>query len=619
MSAAEAIPFSAEMLAVLAVLALAVFLFVSEIVRVDVAAVSIMALLGLLTLVPGLEGIVDGRDLFRGFGSNAVVSIIAVMMIGAGLDRTGVVSRIAMLVLRRGDSSERRVTSLIAGAASAISAFIQNVGAAALFIPVVSRISARTQIPMSRLLMPMGFCAILGGTMTMVGSSPLILLNDLIATSNESLGDSQQMDQFDLFSVTPVGVALVLAGIGYFTAFGRFVLPDTRVEGAESTSTMDYFSRTYGLVLDLHEMLVPAGSPLVGETVRAVERAHRIRIIGTRLGDDLRIAPWGGREIHAGMQLAVFVDPDDVPEIIGQKQLVLEPRMEVFADSLTPLKAGICEVVVPPNSRLVDQTVRDLAIRQRYGLAVMAVHRAGTTIRHGIRDLPLQAGDTLVCHCTWENLSRLRRDRDFVVVTTEYPHEETRPEKVAPALLFFAVALGLVVFTDVRLSVALLVGAVGMVLSGVLSMDEAYQAVSWKTVFLLAGLIPLGQAVETTGTAAWIAEQVLVALGGAPVWVLQTALAILATAFTLVMSNVGATVLLVPIAVSIALRVGGDPALFALTVAIATSNSFMLPTHQVNALIMGPGGYRVKDFVRAGGAMTVLFLVVSLTVLNLVF
>ena len=214
----------------------------------------------------------------------------------------------------------------------------------------------------------------------------------------------------------------------------------------------------------------------------------------------------------------------------------------------------------------------------------------------------------------------LEGDRNFVVVTTEYPREEQlRPEKLRWASLFFSIALGLVLFTDLRLSVALLTGAIGMVLSRVLTIEEAYEAVSWKTVFLLASLIPLGMAVETSGTAKWIAEQLLTVVGDSPIWVIQTAVAILATFFTLVMSNVGATVLLVPLAVNIAIGVGANPAVFALTVAIATSNSFLIPTHQVNALIMGPAGYRVPDFLRAGGVMTILFLVVMILMMTLVF
>jgi len=186
-------------------------------------------------------------------------------------------------------------------------------------------------------------------------------------------------------------------------------------------------------------------------------------------------------------------------------------------------------------------------------------------------------------------------------------------------LTFFGIALGMVLFTDLRLSVALLTGALGMILSGVLRIEEAYRAVSWKTVFLLASLIPLGMAVEASGTAKWIADQTLSVVGDMPVWIIQASIAVLATFFTLVMSNVGATVLLVPLAVNIAIGVGASPALFALTVAIATSNSFLIPTHQVNALIMGPGGYRVPDYIKAGGIMTILFLVVMLIVLNLLY
>ncbi len=213
---------------------------------------------------------------------------------------------------------------------------------------------------------------------------------------------------------------------------------------------------------------------------------------------------------------------------------------------------------------------------------------------------------------------RLERDRNFVIVTADYPREELRPKKVGFALLFFCVAISLVLFSDVRLSLCLLIGSVGMIISGVLSMDEAFEAISWQTVFLLASLIPLGQAVQSTGTAEWIAHLIVTPLAGTPIWVIQLVIAALATGFTLVMSNVGATVLLVPLAVNIAIAVGADPALFALTVALATSNSFLIPTHQVNALIVGPAGLRVGDFMRVGGGMTVLFLVVSLVMLQLI-
>jgi di/tricarboxylate transporter len=289
-----------------------------------------------------------------------------------------------------------------------------------------------------------------------------------------------------------------------------------------------------------------------------------------------------------------------------------------MARMLSPSISGISEVVIPPDSLLIGKTLKEIRMSKTYGTNLLAVHRGGQTIRENRSDLVLQSGDVLILHSRWKDLHALAQNRDFVVVT-DYPRDETRPNKVPHALVFFAIALSLVLFTDLRLSISLMVGAVGMILSRVLTIDEAYKSVDWKTVFLLASLIPLGMAVETTQTAAWIANQTLLLLSDVPVWVLQAAIAVLGTAFTLVMSNVGATVLLVPLAVNIALGAGADPRIFALTVAISTSNSFLIPTHQVNALIMGPAGYRVADFMKAGGIMTLVFLVVSLAMLNLIF
>lgn len=387
---------------------------------------------------------------------------------------------------------------------------------------------------------------------------------------------------------------------------------------------MEYLQRTYGLNMDLAEMVLPKGSPLLGQDIGTVERAQKVRIIALARGSDLRVAPSRDIVLEAGAVLGVLAAKAAREAFAKANGLEVRRELRVFSDTLIPTKAGICEVVVRPGSELIGKSLRDIWMRKTYGLSVLAIHRHEGTLHEGLRDAVLEAGDTLVAHAPWDALARLEKDRNFVVVTQDYPHEELRPHKVVPALVFFLIALSLILLTDIRLSLALLVGALGMIISGVVKIEEAYHAVSWKSVFLLASLIPLGAAVQETGTAAWIAQQVLGLLGGVPGWVLQTAIAALATVFTLVMSNVGATVLLVPLAVNIALAgqaqgMDVDPRVFALTVAIATSNSFFIPTHQVNALIMGPGGYRVKDFMRAGGVMTLLFWVVSLAMLNVVF
>ncbi|OOZ38531.1 SLC13 family permease [Solemya pervernicosa gill symbiont] len=627
---AQVVP-TIEIAWVCAVLMLTIYLFAFEVVGVDVAAASVMVLLGLTSLLAPLmglqQGLVDTNNLFNGFASNAVMSIIAVMIIGAGLDKTGIMSKVAGFILKVGGTTEGRIIPIISSTVGFISSFMQNVGAAALFLPVVSRISARSGLPMSRLLMPMGFTAILGGTVTMVGSSPLILLNDLILTSNQALPDAQQMETFGLFSVTPIGLALVATGIIYFVIAGRFVLPTSKGDEdvTSGQQTMDYFDQLYGVEYGVYEVLVPADSRLIGMSLDEIEGTCKVRIVAIEKGDGLRFGAQSvdrSTGIDAGTVLGVLGDNTNLENFVEKSKVDVKPELDIFADALVPNKSGIAEVVIPPGSNLIGKSARDVWMRKSYGLSLMAIHRGGETITReggGVRDTPFQAGDALVVHTTWADLAHLENDRNFVVVTTEYPHEEVRPHKLGFAGLFFGIALCLVLFTDLRLSVALLTGAIGMVLTKVLSIEEAYEAVSWKTVFLLASLIPLGLAVETTGTAKWIAEQVLAVVGDQPIWVIQAAVAVLATFFTLVMSNVGATVLLVPLAVNIALGVGANPAVFALTVAIATSNSFLIPTHQVNALIMGPGGYRVPDFMKAGGIMTVLFLIVMMIMMNLVF
>ncbi|RFF28389.1 MULTISPECIES: SLC13 family permease [unclassified Wenzhouxiangella] len=605
---------SGDMILVLVLLGLTITLFVTELVRLDVAAICILVLVGLLELVPG-------DQLFSGFASNAVIAIIAVMILGAGLDRTGVMNLVSSFIVKLGGPSESRIRSMLSATVGVTSGFMQNVGATALFMPVVSRISARLDMPLSRLLMPMGFAAIVGGTLTMVGSSPLILLNDLIETSNRSLPPgAESMQPFELFDVTLVGLALLAMTLLYFLVAGAALLPKREEKRpAAPGRTKSYFKEVYGIEGDIYEMLVTVDSPLVGMRIAEAENLEGAPLmLAIQNTDQPRLAPPAGEMIWVGTVLGVMGTREQVGEFALANNLRLQPRLRTFGSLFNPTRAGISEVVIPPGSRLVGETIGEARLRSRFGISVLAINRRNEIIAHDLREQVLQVGDCLVSHSTWRDLASLARDKDFIVAT-DIPKEEQRPQKVIHAVSFFGLSLFLILFTDFNLSIALMAGAIGMVLTGVLSMDEAYRAVSWKTVFLMAGLIPLGIAMEVTGTAAWLAEQVLGLLGDVPKLVVQIVLGIMATLFTLVMSNVGATVLLVPIAINIALATGGNPAVYALLIALATSNAFILPTHPVNALIMGPGGYKVKDFVRVGGIMSVLYMVVMLAGLNLVF
>jgi di/tricarboxylate transporter len=406
----------------------------------------------------------------------------------------------------------------------------------------------------------------------------------------------------------------------YFLLLGKWLLPEKIQESTGGPAkTKAYFSEVYGIEGDVYELLVTVDSPMVGMRVGDAEKLEGApRMLAIRNTEESRMAPPSDEMIWVGTILGMMGTRDEVGRFALANQCRVQPRLRTFSGLFNPSRAGISEVVIPPGSKLIGQTIGDARLRTRYGISVLAVNRRGEIISENPREEIMQTGDCLVSHSTWRDLSAVQREKDFIVAT-DIPKEEQRPQKVAHALVFFAISIGMILFTDFRLSISLLVGALGMILTRVISIDEAYRSVSWKTVFLLASLIPLGHAMERTGTAAWIAQGAMTVLGGMPDIAIQIVLAVLATVFSLVMSNVGATTILVPIAIGIALSSGGDPTMYALIVALSTSNAFILPTHQVNALIMGPGGYRVADFIRAGTGMSVVFLIVMLTVVNLLY
>ncbi len=609
------LPLTNEMLMVFAILAYTVLMFVTEVIRVDVAALLILVMLG-------LSGLVPDTHLFDGFASNAVIAIIAVMILGAGLDRTGVMTAVANLILKIGGKTEKSVMPVVSLTVGGISGFMQNVGATALFLPVMSKISSVAELPISRLLMPMGFCAILGGTVTMVGSSPLILLNDLIATSNRSLPPgAETMPTFNLFATTPIGMALLASGVIYFLLIGRFLLPKAKEISHGSNHKSDsYFRDNYGIEKTITEMIVNKDSPLVGKMIQELEfDSHIPHIVALYTEDESMLSPPRSKFIWNGAVLGVMGNKQQIEDFAEEFNLSILPKLKQFKLDFNPSISGTSEAVVVPGSRYLGVKLSEFHFRKEFAITILAVSRSNRIyVGEEMYNLELQLGDTFIIHGRWTDQMGLGRSRNVALVS-DVPAEPQRPQKIPFALLFFSLSICLVIFTDLKLSLSLLTGAIGMIIFGVLNMDEAYRAVSWKTVFLLACLIPLGYAMEHTGAAAWIAQQAIHTLGTVPQIIYQLAIAVLATLFSLVMSNVGATVLLVPLAINIALETGGNPVVYAMIVAISTSNAFILPTHQVSALIMGPGGYSVKDFLKVGSIMTIIFLAVSLTMINWLF
>jgi len=607
---------SPEMILVLGLAGFTMLMLVLEWIRADMVAL-------LVVVTIGLTGLIPSDKVFDGFAGNAVISIIAIMIMGEGLDRAGVLTHTARFVMRAASGVEARLSMVINLVASLFSAVIPSQALAALMIPVGSRLSARTGVPLSRLLLPMAFCILTATNTTLIANSPLIILNDLIASANLNLpAGAHTIPKFGLFSVTPVGLALALVGVAYFYFFGRKLLPGHEDQRLKVTPgrTESYFAETYGIGGDTAELTVTAESPLVGMSIGEAESLHQAPLIlAIKSGNDARMAPPADHVIWVGSVLGVLGPREQLAQFANNQLCRLSTRMRALGELFNPTRAGISEVVIPPVSRFIKHTVAELRLRKRFGISVLAVNRGDQVFRDDVRGVSLRAGDTVVLHSNWRDLALAAEDKDLVVVT-DIPKEEQRPAKIWQAVGFFLMAQGLALFTNLDLSLSMMTGAVAMLLTGVLNMDEAFKAINWKTIFVVACLIPLGWSMDATGTAAWIAQLVLTHLGGASPYVLQLCLAVLTLLFSQVMSNVGATVMMVPIAISVAVATGGNPSAYALIIAVSSSNTFLLSSgHPALMMITGPGGYKGKDFLRVGIPLTLLVLVVTLLVVNLIF
>ncbi|MCB2190585.1 MAG: SLC13 family permease [Deltaproteobacteria bacterium] len=610
-------------LLMLAVVAAAVFLFIVEWVRVDVVAIVMMVLL------PEL-GLLNSADTFRGLSSNAVVAIIGVMIISYGLNRAGLVHRIIQPILGFVSKSPSRLVVTFSSLIAAISGVMQNTGAAVLFLPAIRSVTfQKLKVPISRVLMPIGMAAILGGTLTMIGTSPLILLNDILPPG---------MAKFGFLELTPIGLAIAIGGIAYLSTGGMKML--AKISGGQSDfqadktgSGEDGFLNSYPLIKGPFEIVVPEGYRPEQDTQEVVQirRRYLVNIVAVAKSDgSCNYSPLPSTTIQPGLALCAYGPEDKVRSFVEQYGLVLKDNPQVFKDTMfNPSLAGIVEGVVSPRSSLIGQTIKEIRFRETFGVNPLAVHQSGHTYYQELADLPLQAGDTLLLHGTWEKFQALQEFHHNFIIITPFEKEFHKPEKAKWALVSFLVALVMMLissfyfqslpYNPIPLSVCLMVGAVGMVLTKVITISEAYHAVDWRTVFLLGGLIPLGMAVDQTGTANWIARGLVAGLGSlmSPL-LLLVVLAVLSCAFTLVISNVGAATLLVPLGISIAHHIGIDPRVAAIVVGLGVSNSFLLPTHQVNALYMGPGEYKTRDYIRIGGILSFIYMV-ALVAMTYVF
>lgn len=604
-----------DMKLVLGLVGLTMVLFLFERIRPDVVALVVLVLLG-------LTGLVGAEDLFNGFSGNAVMSVIATMILGTGLDRTGALNRLAGWLLRRAKGEEQRLLLLTTATAGLNSAVMQNPSVMALYLPVASRLSSRTGLPLSRLLMPIASAILMGGALTMVGNSPLILLNDLLVSANANLPSGvATLEPLKMFAPLPIGIALLIMSLAYFRFFGQRLLAEDKGDGGVTPArTQSYFAKSYGIDGDVFELTVTAESPLVGMSLGEAEALHGAPLLlALKTGNESRLAPPGDSRIWVGSVIGAMGSRQQALDFAQNNFLRLNSRLREFGDLFNPSRAGISEAVIPPTSSFIGKTPAEVELRKQHGMNLLAINRDKEVLREDVRNTKLRAGDMLVLHSIWQDLARTAANRDFVVVT-DFPKGEQRPHKFKIAMAIFAGTMLLALSSRVPASLALMTGVAAMLLAGVLKIDEAYAAINWKTVFLMACLIPLGWAMDSSGAAAWIAGHTIERLpDGLPAWLLQLAVGLLTTAFSLVISHVGATIVMVPLAINLALAVGGDPTAFALVVALSASNNSMTQSNPVISMITGPANYSARDLWRVGAPLSLVYTLVVVVMANLLF
>ena len=587
---------------VITILIVTVILFILDVIRID-----LVAILCMLTL--GWSGVLEPFEAISGFSSNAVFAMMAVMVMGYGISQTGIMERFSNRILKLASHSKVKLILLVLLSVGLISAFMQNVGAVALFLPVILTIARKKNYSPSMLIMPMGFAAILGGTLTMVASGPLIILNDLLKDSG--------LQPFGLFHVTPIGLILLLTGILYYLFLGKYILPGETKEKKlpEQKLVID----TWHLHYQVYHYFISGESSLVGKTpenARIWDR-YELNILALSKEKEIVYAPWRETYFKAGQELALLGNKENIQQFAQDYGLHLKEGLKNLQDYERPEKAGFTEVVIPPRSDFIGKNIRQLAIRKNFNIEPIMVFSQGREVKGDFSDRKMMIGDILIFHGMWKNLNRLKESNQVIVITS-IKKEKGKKDKswVAIACFLGGVSLAIAGFP---LSISLFSGAVAMVLAGVLKIEDFYSAIEWKVVFLIAGLIPLGIAMQKTGTASFLAEKMIIVVQGSHSLLILFSIAVLSTLFSLFMSNVASTIVLVPIIINLAGMVQLDPRPLVLMVAVCSANSFVLPTHQVNAMLMTAGGYQNKDYLRAGGIMTLLFLMVVTIVFYLFY
>ena len=591
-----------DTLLVFGLIAVTVGLFVSELLPPDVVAIAVAVTLVVLGRWTGI----DGATALSGFSSPATITILAMFVLSRGVRETGVVRELGHAIGRVTGDSESRLLAATVGLTGPIAGVVNNTPVVAVFVPMVSELAEEAGVSPSKLLLPLSYASMLGGTLTLVGTATNLVASDAY------VGAVEGAVPFSMFEFTALGVLVFLAGVAYLLTVGRALVP-ARVPPGDRTAS-------YEVGEYLARVLVTSRSPLVDEVAAdVVEDARRdldVDVLDVVRGGEHFVAADSERTLQARDVLTVRAPPETIRRFCSLADLRFLPRAEVDdAELENPERGTLVELVLPASSSLVGETVRSARLRERYEATVLAIRRGGELIREGIGDTALQAGDSLLVQTTDEAAAFLREVDDFVV-TSEVREELVADEPLSPTTLpALGILVGVIVLAAlglVPIAIAALGGVVAMVATGVLSASDAYDAVDWNVVFLLAGILPLGIAMQNTGGAEVIANLVAAGAVGLPPAVTLAAFYLLTGLLANVVTPVASVVLLMPVAADTASRVGADPFAFALAVTFAASTAFMTPIgYQTNLMVYGPGGYRFTDYVRVGAPLQFLLAVVT--------
>ena len=556
----------------------------------------------LITL--SLTGLVTIEEAFSGFASPAVITVWAVYIVSGALFRTGVADILASLVLRLAGQNYLRLLFVIMITVGLMSSVMNNIGAVAILLPAVVSVSRKINIAPSKLLIPLAFTSLLGGKMTLIGTPPNILASSIMETYGG-------MEPFGFFDFTPMGAIVLATGIIYFLTIGHRLLP-SRTPGGQLSET--YHIRDY-----LSEVRISEKSSLVGKTLAESRLGERygINVVQVMRKDEKVIVPLQAPFLMVGDILLVQGNSQNL--LKASEALRLEAIPEWKFEELSDGSQSMVEITLSPGSKIQGQTLKKSDFRARYGLTVLAIQHRGKSIISNLADIPLDFGDALLVQGPDERIAFLRRNEEFLILET--PPMDTKRTKKAPLAVLILVGVLIVVSTRVlHVSTAMLIGAMLMILTGVLKMDEAYQSIEWKSVFLIAGMLPMGIAMQNSGTALLLATQLVEFVGNWGNLAVLMGIFLMTALITEVMSNAAATVLVTPIAIDVARSVGANPQTFVMAVVIAAATSFLMPIgHQANVLVFGPGGYKFGDYTKVGVRLNIIIFIVVAIFLPLVW